>query len=273
MKIIFDPKLKKLAERLGEALAVRSQISDHRFQMGREELVFVGRGMANKALKKKKKYPKTWEIGKVADSIDYLSKIILDRKTLEKPESKKKHRKSPEKIVTQKFDYDCGGAAVSTLLLMLGKEEVLKTDVYGRLEVNPIDGTKSINIKKLFDEEKVPCLEIWEASLTDVENILSNNGVVLVSYQAQGEPEEIARLECGHYSIIFDIDEEFVWLIDPSWEEEYVPESGIGVFKRERTEFEKLWIDKGVDGEIYNKWMLAVRVGVSDNSSQFSDER
>lgn len=265
MKIIFDSKLKKLAERLGEVLGIKTQKIKTEKTQNNEETIYVGRGMANKALKKMKKYPKCWEIGKVTDSIDYLSKIILDGKTLEKTGSKNGHRKSPEKIVTQKFDYDCGGASVSTLLLMLGKEEVLKTDVYGRLEVNPIDGTKSINIKKLFDEEKIPYLEIWEASLTDVENVLSNNGVALVSYQAQGEPEEIARLECGHYSIIFDIDEEFVWLIDPSWEEEYVPESGIGVFKIEKAEFEKLWIDKGVDGTIYNKWMLAVRMNTTDS--------
>lgn len=265
MQIIYDPKLKKLARKLGEVLGVfSSKLLVNSYRIDKEETVFVGRGMANRALKKKKKYPKCWEVGSKADSFDYLRKIILNEKTLRKEEFGKKRRESPEKIVVQKFDYDCGGAAVSTLLLMLGKEEVLKTDVYGRLEVNPIDGTKSINIKKLFDEERIPYLEIWEASLTDVENVLSNNGVVLVSYQAQGESEEIARLECGHYSIIFDIDEEFVWLIDPSWEEEYVPEAGIGVFKIERAEFEKRWIDKGVDGTIYHKWMLSVRMNPVD---------
>lgn len=263
MKIIFDPKLKTLAEKLGEALGIKTQKIETKKTQNDENIFFVGRGMANKALKKKK-YPKCWEVGSKADSFDYLRKVILNEKTLVKEESGKKRRKSPEKIVTQKFDYDCGGAAVSTLLLMLGKEEVLKTDVYERLKVNPIDGTKSINIKKFFDEEKIPYLEIWEASLSDVENVLSNNGVVLISYQSECGEEEIDKLECGHYSIIFDLDEEFVWLIDPSWEEEYVPGSGIGVFKTERVEFEKRWIDKGVDGEIYNRWMMAVRTDPTD---------
>lgn len=269
MKVVYLLALKELAVKIGEKIGVicidsRSRVHDIFDLRGNdktnESIIFVGRGLANKALKRKKKYPKCWEVGSKADSFDYLRKIILNEKTLVKEDSGRKRRKSPEKIVAQKFDYDCGGAAVSTLLLMLGKEEVLKTDVYERLGVNPIDGTKSINIKKFFDEEKIPYLEIWEAGLSDVENVLNNNGVVLVSYQAQGEAEEIACLECGHYSVIFDIDEEFVWLIDPSWEEEYVPGSGIGVFKMGKTEFEKLWIDKGADGEIYRKWMLAVRI-------------
>lgn len=265
MKIIYDPKWKKLAEKLGVVLEITNLDSGSGSGMTEgEEVIFVGRGIANKVLKKMKTYPKCWEIGKVADSIDYLRKIILNEKTLEKDECRGKRRKSPEKIITQKFDYDCGGAAVSTLMLMVGREDVLKTDVYGRLGVNPIDGTKSIEIKKLFEEERIPYLEIWKASLTEVENVLNNNGVVLISYQSEGSEEEIKRLECGHYSIIFDMDEEYIWLIDPSWNEEYTSGSGIGVFKMGRIEFEKLWIDKGVSGEIYDKWMLAVRMNQAE---------
>ncbi len=224
-----------------------------------ESVLFVGRGQANKALKRKKKYPKCWEVGKVTDNIDYLCKIILNEKTLEKTASKCGHRNSPEHIVAMRFDYDCGGASFCTWMLMINREDVLKTDVYRRLDVNPIDGTKSEKIKELLEEEKIPYLEIWEANLTDVEKVLNNDGVVLISYQSEGTKEEIEKLECGHYSIIFDIDEKYVWLIDPSWNEEYTPGAGIGVVRVERVEFEKRWIDKGIDGTIYGHWMLAVR--------------
>lgn len=259
MKIIFDPKLRKLAEKLRGALTVSSQISDNRLQIGNEEVLFVGRGVANKTLKGKKKYPKCWEIGKLADSIDYLRKIILDGKTLEKAGSKCGNRNSPEHIVTMRFDYDCGGASFCTWMLMINREDVLKTDVYRRLDVNPVDGTKSEKIKQVLDEEQIPYLEIWEARLDDVENVLNNNGVVLISYQSEGSDEEVEKLECGHYSIIFDIDEENVWLIDPSFDEEYIPGAGIGVFSMARPEFEKRWIDKGVDGQVYKNWMMGVR--------------
>jgi len=206
-----------------------------------------------------------WEVGSKADSFDYLRKIILNEKTLVKEESDKKRRKSPEKILFQKYDYDCGGGIFCTALIMVGREDVLKTDVYSRLEVNPIDGTKSENMKKLCEEEQIEYLEFWEASLDDVENVLNNHGVVITSYQSEGTEEEVKKLECGHYSLIYDIDAESVWLIDPSWDEEYISGFGNGVVRRSREEFEKLWIDKGVDGAIYKKWMMAIRRNQTDS--------
>ena len=182
-----------------------------------------------------------------------------------KEESGKKRRKSPEKILFQKYDYDCGGGIFCTALIMVGREDVLKTDVYSRLEVNPIDGTKSENMKKLCEEEQIEYLEFWEASLDDVENVLNNHGVVITSYQSEGTEEEVKKLECGHYSLIYDIDAESVWLIDPSWDEEYISGFGNGVVRRSREEFEKLWIDKGVDGAIYKKWMMAIRRNQTDS--------
>jgi len=259
MKIIFDPKLRKLAEKLGKALGIRTQELKESRTQDNEETVFVGRGMANKALRRQKTYPKCWEVGRVIDNIDYLRKVILDEKTLEKKEFGKEHRKSPEHIVTQKFDYDCGGASFCTWMIMINREDVLKTDVYRRLDVNPVDGTKSERIKEVLEEEKIPYLEIFEADLTDVENVLNNDGVVLVSYQSEGTEKEIEKLECGHYSIIFDMNEASVRLIDPSHDEEYIPGAGIGVFSMAREEFEDRWIDKGTDGTIYKKWMMGVR--------------
>ncbi len=260
MKIIYKKELVDLAKRLGEVLGSRTQELKEYRTKDNEETLFVGRNLANDALKSLKKYPKCFELGEKADSFDYLCKIILNDRTVEKNGSSKERKHLEVRPVVQKFDYDCGGAAVSTLLLMLQREDVLKTEIYKRLEVNEVDGTKSENIKKLFDEEDIPFLEVWSADINDLNNVLKNGGVALISYQAWGEPDEIEKMECGHYSIVFDIDEEFVWLIDPSAEIEYIPGSGIGVLKRPIVEFEKLWIDKGTDGEIYNKWMMAVRI-------------
>jgi len=217
-----------------------------------------GVGISNKLIGSYK--GKIVEVGELVD-FDLLMKVLFNKRTVQEKDFEKKSRKKIEvKPVVQKNDYDCGGAAVSTLLLMLQREDVLKTDVYSRLGVNPVDGTKSIKIKELFNEEGISYLEILRGSLVDIENIIAAGGVCIMSYQAWGEPEEIERLECGHYSIIFDIDEEFVWLIDPSWEGEYVSGLGLGVIKRPKEEFDKLWIDKGIDGTIYEKWLLAVRI-------------
>ncbi|KKT53838.1 MAG: hypothetical protein UX08_C0027G0002 [Candidatus Collierbacteria bacterium GW2011_GWB1_45_35] len=261
MKIVYLLALKELAVKIGEKIGVICIDSRLRGNdKTNESIIFVGRGLANTALKRKKKYPKCWEVGSKADSFDYLRKIILNEETVDNKNTVDGHRKAPEKKVFMELYFDCGDAAVKTLLLMLQREDVLKTDVFKRLDVNEVDGVKSINIKKLFDEENIPFLEVWNADLSDAEKVLDNGGVMLVSYQAEGTEEEIERLECGHYSIIFDVDSEFVWLIDPSYNEEYTPGLGIGVVKLPRDEFEKLWIDKGIDGTIYEKWMMAVRV-------------
>ncbi len=262
MRIIFDLRQSSLSQKIGKILDVSCVDFSSWFDTSlikKENLLFVGRGLANLALKRNKEYPKCWEICKVPDNIDYLRKIILNDKTLEKSKLGDLHRRGPEKIVAQKFDYDCGWGMVCTTLLMLNREDVLKTDVYKRLEVNPRDGTKSQNIKKLFEEEKIPYLEIWKASLADVANVLNNNGLVMISYQSEGTEEEISRLECGHYSTIFDIDQEYVWLIDPSWDTEYTPGFGKGVVRITRDEFDKMWLDKGSEGELFDHWMLAVR--------------
>lgn len=191
---------------------------------------------------------------------DLLLKLLFNISTVDKDLPHNGHRKSPEHIVAQKFDYDCGLGAFSTLMLILNREDVLKTDLYDRLGVNPIDGTKSEKIKTVLNEEKVAYVEVTNAKISDLEAVIGIGGSCLVSYQAWGEPEEIEKIECGHYSIVFDVDDKFVWLIDPSEDVEYTPGFGKGVVRRTRDEFEKLWIDKGVDGTIYDHWLLAVRV-------------
>ncbi len=194
---------------------------------------------------------------------DMLRQVLFnDSYVLNETQTKRAKRKVPENVVCQEFDYDCGWGTFSTLMIMKGREDVLKTDLYKRLDVNPIEGTTSEKIKEVLDEENIPYLEIWSGDFLDVEKAIESERVVLVSYQAWGEPDEIERLECGHYSIIFDIDEEFVWLIDPSWEpnwdEGVVDKLGKGVVKRTRSEFERLWVDKGSDGIIYQNWMMVV---------------
>ncbi len=258
MIIIYLPKLRDLAERLGKKLGAGLMDSNLCDEIDSDEkILFVGRSLANSRLGSGKVYQKCWEVGSKTDSFDYLDKVILNEGTVET----QKRRNRPEKIVFQRDDFDCGWGMVCTLLLMLQREDVLKSDVYGRLGVNPTDGTKSEKIKQLFDEENIAYIEFWKSDLEDVESVISVGGACLVSYQAWGEPEEVERLECGHYSIIFDIDEEFVWLIDPSYgDEEYMPGLGLGIVKRPRVEFDALWIDRGGDGVVYEKWMMAVRV-------------
>lgn len=167
-------------------------------------------------------------------------------------------RKLSIEPIVQQSDYDCGPAAVSSLLLLADREDVLKTDVNTRLKVDH-DGTKPANIKKLLTDEKIEFVEMFGASMDDLDQKLKNGYVCLVAYQMWGTEEEYKNLDGGHYSIVFDMDEQYVWLIDPSIREQEIYEFGIGINRLTREEFEGKWIDKDIEEKLYDHWMLAVR--------------
>jgi len=190
---------------------------------------------------------------------DVVIKLLFSFSTVEKEKGKRAAKRKEEiHNVVQRYDFDCGWGAVSTILLMIRREDVLKTDLFGRLGVNPLDGTKSQNIKKLFEEENIRYVESWGTSIEQVRTNLLYGKVCLVCYQAWGSLEEMEKLDSGHYSVIFDIDDQYVWLLDPAVDEEDVPGAGMGVVRKEIGEFDKWWIDKGLEGEIYDHWMIAV---------------
>ncbi len=160
--------------------------------------------------------------------------------------------------VIQKFDYDCGGAMFSSLMLLIDREDVLKTDVYKRLKVGP-EGTKPTNIKRVLREEKIEFVETFGATMEDLKRMIKNGYVCAVAYQAWGTEEEYAQLEGGHYSVVFDATDKYIWLIDPSIHEEILRGFGAGIGRKETSEFDKRWKDKDADGELYDHWMLAVK--------------
>lgn len=202
---------------------------------------------------------KFWKIFGEKNDFDFWADLLLNGRIVLGEEFLRKHKSPPEKIVPQNYDYDCGFGMFCTGMLMIGRDDVLKTDLYSRLRVNPVDGTRSEDIKKVLEEEGVPYVEMVDTDLMILEALVVAGCPVFVSYQSEGSDEEIKNLECGHYSIVFDIDEEFVWLIDPSYDMEWEPGFGKGVVRVLRSDFLKKWIDKGTDGTIYDKWLIALR--------------
>jgi predicted alpha/beta-hydrolase family hydrolase len=191
--------------------------------------------------------------------IDKVLKLLFSNLKVLKEEPDRGSRLLSEiKPVTQTADYDCGPAAVSSILLLVHKEDVLKTDVYQRLQVDS-EGTRPTSIKKLFIEEKIEFVETFGSSIDELERALKNGYVCLVAYQMWGTEEEYERLDSGHYSVVFDIDEEYVWLIDSSVREQEVYEFGMGINRLTKEEFDKKWSDKNADGELYDHWMIAVK--------------
>lgn len=210
---------------------------------------------------------RSWKIFGDENDFAFWSNLLLNELTVEFEIGMHRHKNPPEKKIFQNYDYDCGYGMFCTGMLMLGREDVLKTDLYTRLKVNEIDGTKSENIKLVLHEEGVSFLEMEGSRIEDLQKLVSDNGFAFVSYQSDCDLEKVGELEYGHYSIVFDVDGEFVWLIDPSDDVEWEPGFGKGVVRITRGEFAKRWIDKGVDGTIYESWLIALR-GKSLNYEQ-----
>lgn len=216
-----------------------------------EKLILHGVGGADHSFRN----PKTGE----PEYVNKVLKLLYTDYKIEKEETNRDAKHWSEvKPVTQTSDYDCGPAAVSSILMLAHREEVLKTDIYKRLKVDS-DGTKPTNIKRLLKEEKIEFVETFGASMAALQRALKHGYVCLVAYQMWGTDEEYASLDGGHYSVVFDVDEKYVWLMDSSIREQEVYEFGMGINRLTQEEFDEKWIDKDIDGELYDHWMLAVR--------------
>ena len=161
--------------------------------------------------------------------------------------------------VPQREDFDCGPAAVCTFLLFLGRDDLLKSDIYRKVGYDRDVGTLVENITGFFDEEKLEYEEMVGATLADLEECLDTGRVCLVDYQAWGTEAEKEAMVCGHYSVVFYMDENEVWLIDPSFDYELEPGQGVGVVRRNREMFDKWWTD-GEDGSLYDHWMVSAQI-------------
>ncbi|KKT39584.1 MAG: hypothetical protein UX47_C0011G0004 [Candidatus Collierbacteria bacterium GW2011_GWA2_46_26] len=199
---------------------------------------------------------------KAAKPFDMILELLFINQKVEKeePPGYLRKRRVDFEPITQKFKYDCGVATVGNLLLLLERKDVLETDLYRRLKPTPTEGTKIRNIKKLLNEEGIEHFEGSGCSMRDLELILWSGYVCMVCYQAWGKEKHYKKLDSGHYSIVYRVDENSVWFIDPSVRSEREPGEGVGIIRRSKESFNRKWKDKGSDGVIYNHWLLAARL-------------
>ena len=182
--------------------------------------------------------------------------------TLENIDSLK--NKLRDKVTYQVTDYDCGWAVMATLMRVLKKDNVADNGLFERLGVDPNLGTSIKKIKQVFDEEGVKYTEIFDSGISRLIDETKKGNLCLVSYQAWGEKEEIEKKICGHYSVVFGVDDQYVWLFDPSWEPywlEYQDCFESGIIRRPREEFEKLWVELDDDWKPIYEWMISVNTG------------
>ncbi len=162
----------------------------------------------------------------------------------------------PVKPTRQQNGYECGLASVMTILRTLGntpRKETLKR----KLGTTRRHGTHPERIKDFFDDMDLNFKEKHGASLSDLEKKVKNHKLCLVVYQAWGSQKYYDRLECGHYSVVFGVEKDFLWLADPNVKQAKT-RYGKGIRKIKKTTFEGRWKDMDHKGKIYDHWMLSV---------------
>jgi ABC-type bacteriocin/lantibiotic exporter with double-glycine peptidase domain len=143
----------------------------------------------------------------------------------------------------QENEHTCGPAVVQMTLASFGIQ-VEQTTLDEKLET-PREADKGTDTKMMIQvlkEYGLAVIEKQPANLSDVQDALTQNAVVIICYT---EPD----LDFGHYAILSEVADDYVVLVDPD------PDHGPN-FKMPREEFEKRWRDP-----LFTKtdhWLVAV---------------
>lgn len=152
----------------------------------------------------------------------------------------------------QRTNSDCGAVATRTVNLANTARPLAYNVVKQALKTSSM-GTDPESIEKFLalHSSKTICGEGWNRD--DIVSMLRNQWVAIVLLQ-WGNPDEIARLDGGHYSIIDRVSPGNKFLtIEPSWF------SRVGMAWDQLND--KTWVDKSIDGNrVYKHWLAAVPV-------------
>jgi len=173
----------------------------------------------------------------------------------------KNEAKLPINPIVQKYNFDCGLAAIKTFLCTAGKE-VEDEVILKYLKTNRVSGTHPRGIIQFVEHCGFEFVERLGATVSEIEEKITEGYYCLVVYQAWGSPKEHKNLLAGHYSLAYGYDSENLHLADPSVYEEDELEMGEGLRKLTKKEFDKDWIDQDYQGNVFDHWMLAIRPSI-----------
>lgn len=163
-------------------------------------------------------------------------------------------------IYLQKHNYDCGAGAAAIVLRNLGYRVNYKNLLLA-LEVSRRNGTRATNLENYFRKRNFSVACRNYTSVKDLRQEVLKGHMPIVAYQGSGTRREMDRFEGGHYSVVAQITERNVYLLDPGIAEDFGDGIGWNVLKI--PEFRGRWIDVDkINGDevFYVRWMLSVGI-------------
>ncbi|MFA6317553.1 MAG: C39 family peptidase [Elusimicrobiota bacterium] len=130
----------------------------------------------------------------------------------------------PVPVTVQETDYSCGAAAVLALLRywqVYGGDEA---SLYPLLGTRPKDGTLPENIEAGLRHFGLQADLRERMTLSDLRSALESGKTVILAMQAWREEASRSwadEWESGHYVVLNGMDQDYVYLMDPSTEERY----------------------------------------------------
>jgi predicted double-glycine peptidase len=144
------------------------------------------------------------------------------------------------KNVRQSNTYSCGVACLMSILAYYNRFDGNESELAKKLKTNYDDGTSPENIIKTAKEFGLNSYMKENCTIEDLKKFVSNKIPVILSYQAWSNDEQepwSKEQDDGHYSVLIGVDDNNVYINDPS----LLNKKGLIPIK----EFMKRWHDEG----------------------------
>lgn len=164
--------------------------------------------------------------------------------------------KAKFKFILQKEDFDCGVAAVATLLLNAGYKAVSYPRLSRELKLSK-NGVSYLTIGEslLVKKELVPKL-LQGGTLQDLKREIKEGRICLILYQGWGNAAENAALKSGHYAVVVGYERSKIYLLDPSVYEDWGDDIGWRII--DEAKFASRWVDRDKN-QLIRGWMVSIK--------------